>query len=132
MYTNNFGKMDATSAIKVANHFAKVGTCTPSTASDIDVSGQFMTSLVNRGFAKVVGLKESFIEAEGFNGLYRRCVARQYVLTVTASDFWNVYSNCVKAECHTSKQQAERYVYLAKNKLTEVENLLNKIDPVRV
>ena len=131
MQNYNFGKMDVNSDEKVATYFANVGSSTASTAGDIGVSGQFMCSLVNRGYAKIVGKNSTFVSI-GRDNLYRKVEVNLYVLTVTASDFWKAYTHCVEYECNCSKGQAERYVRLAKDKLSEVEYLLDKVGSVRV
>lgn len=131
MYNYNFGKMDVNSAEKVATYFANVGSSTAGTASDIGVSGQFMCSLVNRGYAKIVGKNTTFVSV-GHDNLYRKVEVNLYVLTVTASDFWERYVKGVERVCNDNKQQAEAYVSAAKQKLTEVESLLSKVSAIRI
>ena len=134
MYINerDFGKKNFETVKKVAQHFYSVGANTPSLASDMDVSGSSMMSLVNLGAAKVVGKKEHFVCVDEHQQLYRRYEANLYVLTVTASEFWQRYVKGVERVCNENKQLAEAYVAAAKDKLTEVENLLSKVNTIRI
>lgn len=134
MYINeyDFGKKNFETVKKVAQHFCDVGANTPSSASEIDVSGSSMMSLVNLGVAKIVGKKECFVCVDEHQQLYRRCEANMYVLTITASDFWERYVRGVERVCNDSKRQAESYVSAARDKLREVERLLDKVSTIRI
>ena len=134
MYINeyNFGKKNFEVVKRVAQHFCDVGASTPSLASDMGVSGSSMMSLVNLGAAKVVGKKECFDCVDEHQQLYRRYEANLYVLTITASDFWERYVKGVERICNENKQQAEVYVACAKDKLREVETLLAKVGAIRI
>ena len=134
MYINerDFGKKNFEVVKRVAQHFYTVGANTPSLASDMDVSGSSMMSLVNLGAAKVVGKKECFVCVDEHQQLYRRYDANLYVLTITASDFWERYVKGVERICNENKQQAEYYVSAAKEKLREVEALLTKVGSIRI
>lgn len=134
MYINeyDFGKKNFDSMEKVARHFNNVGSNTPSLASDMGVSGSFMSGLVNMGVVKVVGRKECFVCVDERQQLYRRYEARLYVLTITASDFWKTYCKGVERVCNDNKRQAEEYVSAARNKLREVECLLDKVGNIRI
>lgn len=128
----DFGKKNFETVKKVAQHFSNVGASTPSSATDMDVSGSSMMSLVHLGVAKVVGKKECFVCVDERQQLYRRYEANLYVLTITASDFWERYVRGVERVCNDNKRQAEEYVSAAKYKLTEVENLLSKVSAIRI
>ena len=134
MYINeyDFGKKNFDSVEKVARHFNNVGSNTPSLASDMGVSGSFMSGLVNMGVVKVVGRKECFVCVDEHQQLYRRYEAKLYVLTITASDFWKTYCQGVERVCNDNKRQAEKYVSAAKDKLHEVERLLDKVGQIRI
>ena len=134
MYINeyDFGKKNFEVVKKVAQHFCNVGANTPSLASDMDVSGSSMMSLVHLGVAKVVGKKECFVCVDEHQQLYRRYEANLYVLTITASEFWKRYVQGVERVCNENKQQAEVYVACAKDKLREVETLLAKVGNIRI
>jgi hypothetical protein len=134
MYINeyDFGKKNFDSMEKVARHFNNVGSNTPSLASDMGVSGSFMSGLVNMGVVKVVGRKECFVCVDERQQLYRRYEAKLYVLTITASDFWKTYCKGVERVCNDNKRQAESYVSAAKYKLTEVEDLLSRVSAIRI
>ena len=134
MYINeyDFGKKNFETVKKVAQHFNNVGANTPSSAADMDVSGSSMMSLVNLGVVKVVGKKERFVCIDERQQLYRRYEANLYVLTITVSDFWERYVKGVERVCNDNKRQAEEYVSAAKYKLTEVENLLSKVNAIRI
>lgn len=134
MYINeyDFGKKNFESVKKVAEHFNNVGANTPSLASDMGVSGSFMSGLLNLGVAQVVGKKERFVCVDEHQQLYRRYEAKLYVLTITASDFWERYVKGVERVCNENKRQAEFYVSVAKNKLNEVESLLDRVGRIRI
>ena len=134
MYINeyDFGKKNFEVVKKVAQHFCNVGANTPSLATDMDVSGSSMMSLVHLGVAKVVGKKECFVCVDERQQLYRRYEANLYVLTITASEFWKRYVQGVERVCNENKQQAEVYVACAKDKLREVETLLAKVGNIRI
>ena len=134
MYINeyDFGKKNFETVKKVAQHFSNVGASCPSSAADIDVSGSSMMSLVHQGAAKVVGKKEGFVCVDERQQLYRRYEANLYVLTITANEFWQRYVKGVERVCNENKRQAEAYVACAKDKLTEVENLLSKVNAIRI
>lgn len=136
MYINeyDFGKKNFESVKKVAEHFNDVGACTPSSADDIGVSGSFMMGLVRMGAVRIVGKKECFVSigSDHRGDLYRRYEANLYVLTITASDFWNRYVRGVERVCNENKRVAEVYVSAAKGKLTEVETLLSKVNAIRI
>ena len=134
MYINeyDFGKKNFESVKKVAEHFNNVGANTPSLASDMGVSGSFMSGLLNLGVAQAVGKKEQFVCVDEHQQLYRRYEAKLYVLTITASDFWERYVKGVERICNENKRQAEFYVSVAKNKLNEVESLLDRVGRIRI
>lgn len=134
MYINeyDFGKKNFDSVKKVAEHFCKVGANTPSLASDMGVSGSFMSGLLNLGVAQVAGYREQFVCVDERQQLYRRYEAKLYVLTITAQDFWNTYCKGVERVCNEKKNTAECYVSAAKNKLREVEDLLGKVGSIRI
>ena len=136
MYINeyDFGKKNFESVKKVAEHFNNVGSNYPSSADDIGVSGSFMMGLVRMGAARIDGKKEGFvcIGSDHRGDLYRRYEANLYVLTITASDFWKRYVQGVECVCNEKKNTAECYVSAAKNKLTEVESLLSKVNAIRI
>ena len=128
----DFGKKNFETVKKVAQHFNNVGANTPSSAADIDVSGSSMMSLVHLGVAKVVGKKECFACVDERQQLYRRYEANLYVLTITASEFWQRYVKGVERVCNEKKGQAEVYVSAAKDRLREVECLLDKVGKIRI
>ena len=134
MYINeyDFGKKNFETVKKVAQHFSNVGSNYPSTAADMDVSGSSMMSLVRMGAAEVVGKKECFVCVDEHQQLYRRYQANLYVLTITASDFWKRYVQGVERVCNENKRQAEAFVSAAKDKLREVECLLDKVGAIRI
>ncbi len=134
MYINeyDFGKKNFDSMKKVAEHFNNVGVNTPSLASDIGVSGSFMSGLLNLGVARVDGYKEQFVCVDERQQLYRRYEAKLYVLTITVSHFWNTYCKGVERVCNEKKNIAECYVSAAKQRLSEVETLLAKVGTVRI
>ena len=128
MNNYDFGKANFDSVKKVAEHFAKVGPGTPTTADAMGLSGSFMMSLVNRRAVRIVGKKEVFCPVGG--DLYRRHEANLYVLEMPPKTFWEIYVRCVESECRSKRRDAENYVACAKQKLTEVEQLLDKLRSV--
>ena len=128
----DFGKKNFEVVKKVAQHFNNVGASTPSLASDMDVSGSSMMGLVNLGVAKVVGKKECLVCVDERQQLYRRYEANLYVLTITASEFWQRYVKGVESVCNEKKGQAEVYVSAAKDRLREVECRLDKVGKIRI
>ena len=126
----NFAKMDMDSMQKVAQHFNLHGGHSPSTASEIGVSGPFMASLVRRGYAMVVDRKTDFIPAGG--DLYRKVEINVYTLTMSATKFWERYVQCVERECGYAKSDAERYVAMAKTKLDEVQCILSRVNAFHI
>ena len=134
MYINeyDFGKKNFETVKKVAQHFNNVGANCPSSATDMGVSGSSMMSLVHLGAAKVVGKKEGFVCVDERQQLYRRYEANLYVLTITASEFWQRYVKGVERVCNQNKETAEAYVACAKDKLHEVETLLAKVGSIRI
>lgn len=128
MNNYDFGKANFDSVKKVAEYFAKVGPGTPTSADAMGLSGSFMMSLVNRRAVRIVGKKEIFYPVGG--DLYRRGEANLYVLEMTPKAFWEVYVRCVEDECKYKRREAESYVACAKQKLTEVEHLLDKLRSV--
>ena len=121
--------MNVESAIKVANYFAQ-NPYAKATAAELDVSGAFMTSLVRRGYVNVVGERDCGFRYVG-DGLYRKNMANEYSLRVTAEQFWNDYtlSSNNKAKC--LKDSATYDIEVAQRKLDEAKNLLTRIEGVR-
>ena len=134
MYISEYdlGKKNFENVKKVAEHYNNVGSNTPSLASDMGVGGSFMSGLVRMGVVKVVGKKERFVCVDEHQQLYRRYEAKLYVLTITASDFWERYVRGVESVCNEKKGQAEVYVSAAKDRLREVECLLDKVGKIRI
>ena len=134
MYINDydFGKKNFESVKKTAEHFNNVGSCTPSSADAIGVSGSFMMGLVRMGAARIVDKKECFVCVNEHQQLYRRYEANLYVLTLTASDFWARYVRGVERVCDSKKRDAETFVSATKQKLSEVECLLDKVGKIRI
>ena len=128
----DFGKKNFDSVKKVAEHFCNVGANTPSLASDMGVSGSFMSGLLNLGVAQVAGYKEQFVCVDERQQLYRRYEAKLYVLTITAHDFWNAYCKGVERVCNENKQIAENHIAHARFKLAEVQDLLKAVDEIRI
>ena len=120
--------MNVESAMKVANYFAQ-SPYAKATAAELGVSGAFMTSLVRRGYVNVVGERDCGFRHVG-DGLYRKNIANEYSLRVSATEFWNdfVLSTNNKAEC--LKISATSNIEVAQRKLDEAKNLLTKVDSV--
>lgn len=134
MNSYDFGKKNFENVKKVAEHFNNVGACNPSSADDIGVSGSFMMGLVRMGAVRISGKKECFVNiGSDYRGdLYRRYEANLYTLTITPSDFWARYVRGVERICQEKKQDAEYFVSAAKQKLSEVECLLDKVGKIRI
>lgn len=121
--------MNIESAMKVANYFAQ-NPYTKATAAELDVSGAFMTSLVRRGYVYVAGERDCGFRYVG-DGLYRKNMAHEYALRVTAEEFWNdfVLSTNNKANC--LKSSATYDIEVAQRKLDEAKALLTRVEGVR-
>lgn len=121
--------MNVESAMKVANYFAQNPYATP-TSAELGVSGPFMTSLVRRGYVNVAGERDCGFRYVG-DGLYRKNMAREYSLRVTAEQFWNdfVLSTNNKAKC--LKDSATYDIEVAQRKLDEAKTLLTRVEGVR-
>ena len=125
-----FGKMDVECAKKVAIFYNNYGSGNPATAKDLDVSPAFMTSLVNRGYAKVVGKKETGFYPVG-NGLYRKNEVNLYVLTTTAAMLWKEYENSVASLAMNDKQRAQECIEQAQYLLAEAQSKLDSVKGIR-
>ena len=121
--------MNMESVMKVANYFAQ-DPYARATAAELDVSSAFMTSLVRRGYANVVGERDCGFRYVG-NGLFRKNMVNEYSLRVTAEEFWNdfVLSTNNKANC--LKDKAIYDIEVAQRKLDEAKNLLTRVEGVR-
>ena len=121
--------MNIESAMKVANYFAQ-NPYAKATAAELDVSGAFMTSLVRRGYVNVAGERDCGFRYIG-DGLYRKNMAHEYCLRVTAEEFWNdfVLSTNNKANC--LKSSATYDIEVAQRKLDEAKALLTRVEGVR-
>ena len=122
--------MNIESAIKVATYFAQ-NPYAKATATELDVSGAFMTSLVRRGYVNVVGERDCGFRYVG-NGLYRKNMAHEYSLRVTAEEFWNDYTLSTSNKAKNLKDRAIYDIEVAQYKLEEAKNLLSKVERVRL
>ena len=121
--------MNMESAMKVANYFAQ-DPFAKATAAELDVSGAFMTSLVRRGYVNVVGERDCGFRYVG-DGLYRKNMAHEYSLKVSATEFWNDFVLSINNKANCQKNRAIYDIEVAQRKLDEVKNLLTKVESVR-
>lgn len=121
--------MNIESAIKVASYFAQ-NPYAKATATELDVSGAFMTSLVRRGYVDVVGERDCGFRYVG-DGLYRKNMAHEYSLRVTAEEFWNDYTLSTNNKAKNLKDSATYDIEVAQRKLDEAKNLISKVECVR-
>ena len=124
-------KMDVESATKVANFYKDYSPNTPATAAELGVSGPFMCSLVNRGYAKIAGRRFCGFRYVG-NGLYRKDECNEYVLCVSASDFWNDFCKSTEEVAGCLKSSATVDIELAQNKLEQAKRMLSNIESIHI
>ena len=120
--------MNTESAIKVATYFAQ-NPYAKATAAELDVSGAFMTSLVRRGYVNVVGERDCGFRYVG-DGLYRKNMAHEYSLRVTAEEFWNDFTLSTSNKAKDLKDSATYDIEVAQRKLDEAKNLISKVECV--
>lgn len=120
--------MNAESAIKVATYFAQ-NPYAKATAAELDVSGAFMTSLVRRGYVNVVGERDCGFRYVG-DGLYRKNMAHEYSLRVSATEFWNDFVLSTNNKASRLKDSATYDIEVAQRKLDEAKNLISKVECV--
>ena len=120
------GKMDFESVKKVAEFYL---THPFATAAELGVSGAFMSSLVKRGYAKVVGKREGDFFPVG-NGLYRKSEVNEYVLTVSVSEFWSDFVLSAKDVAYNAKYNATKHIEYAQSKLSEAKTLLDNVNGI--
>ena len=125
------GKMNIESAAKVADFYAIHPCGTPATAAELEVSGSFMTSLVQRGYAKVVGKREGDFYPVG-NGLYRKSECNEYVLTTTAEMFWHDYTKSTEGIANGLRRDATDAIDCAQRKLEEAKYMLERVSAIRI
>ncbi len=125
------GKMNIESATKVVDFYSSHTCDTPATAAELGVSGAFMTSLIQRGYAKVVGKRDCGFYPVG-NGLYRKSECNEYVLVVPVAMFWHDYAKSIEIVTNELKRDATDAIARAQNKLSEAKRLLETVDSIRV
>lgn len=124
-----FGKMNFEDVKKVAIYFNEHGASMPTTCADIGVSAPFMSSLVNRGYVRVVGKKDNGFYPVG-DGLYRKNTVNLYVLTITANVFWQEYEKSVEKLALSSKSKAQEHIATAQALLNDAQHKLDSIGKV--
>jgi hypothetical protein len=124
MYMNwyGLGKCSIDSAKNVGIYFSM---CSEGTASEIGASGKFMTSLVNRNIARVVGEREGFVQI--CDDLYRRTTCKVYALNLGGAEFWTLFCRSVESEANNKKYTAEGHIKEAQRRLAEAQELLDSI-----
>lgn len=121
--------MNVESAMKVANYFAQ-NPYAKATAAELDVSGAFMTSLVRRGYVNVVGERDCGFRCVG-DGLYRKNLAHEYSLRITAEEFWSDFVLSTNDKANRLKHSATYDIEVAQRKLDKAKALLTKVEDVR-
>lgn len=124
-----FGKMNAECVKKVAFFYNNYGADTPATAKELGVSPAFMTSLVDRGYARVVGKKDTGFYPVG-DGLYRKSEANLYVLTSPVAVLWKRYENSVVSLAMGDKYRAQKALKQAEYLFDEGQRKLDSIKGV--
>lgn len=97
------------------------------TAAEIDVSGSFMRSLCDRGYAIVVDTIFTMVSIDSSDTLYRKMPINVYALTISPSQLYDFYCASVTRLATIEKEKAFYMIESAKSKLTEVENILAKL-----
>ena len=124
MYMNwyGLGKCSIDSAKNVGAYFSEYF---EGTATEIGASGKFMTSLVNRNIARVVGEREGFVHV--YDDMWRRTTCKVYALNLGGAEFWNLFCHCVESAANDKKYTAESHIKDAQRRLAEAQELLNSI-----
>lgn len=93
------------------------------TAKEIDVSGSFMRSLVNRGAVTVIGEKEGGFYPVG-HGYYKKATSHIYALSVTPCSLVSHWCAVAKNEALKKKQSADLCLAAGQEKINEARKLL--------
>lgn len=128
MIKKELGEMKAESLKKVVEYFSTVAK--RGTAKDIGVSGSFMSSLCARGYMSVVGTQESFMCINENENLYRKVEVNIYAPKVKISRLCEDYANSINRIANTEKVKALSMIETAKDRLTEVQSIISRIDYV--
>ena len=97
------------------------------TAREIGASGSFMHSLCERGYVRVVDTIDTMVCINEYVGLYRKIPINVYALTVSPTQLYDFYCSSVTRLADIKKSDAECLIAQAKDKLTEVENMLAQL-----
>lgn len=122
-------KMNIEDVKKVVDFFWNHPHDTLATASEIGVSGSFMTSLVKRGYAKVARKRLGEFYPVG-DGLYRRREYNEYYMTCPVEDFWHDYVKSTQLIATNLKDSATGHIYLAREKLSEAAMMLERVEGI--
>jgi hypothetical protein len=124
MVKKEFGTLQMMNVKAVIDYFS---TSHSGKAKDIGVSGSFMSSLCARGYAKVIDTAEEFVLVDSYNNLYRKVEINIYALKVAPSTLAVEYNASRERMATAEKTKAETLIGCAKQKLMEVEQLLQGI-----
>lgn len=122
-------KMNIADVKKVVDFFYTHPIDTLATASEIGVSGSFMTSLVKRGYVKVARKRLGEFYPVG-DGLYRRREYNEYYMTCPVEEFWHDYVKSTQLIATNLKESATCHIYLAREKLSEAVMMLERVGEV--
>lgn len=124
MVKKEFGTLNIENVEKVVTFFSSSAR---GQASEIGVSGSFMSSLCARGYAKIVDVENAFICVNEYSQTYKKVEVNVYALIVSPSALYDFYCSSVERIALTKKSNAERLIEIAKCKLDEAEELLKSI-----
>jgi hypothetical protein len=124
MVKKEMGTLKVDSIKAIVAYFSKANS---GKASDIGVSGSLMSSLVARGYVKIIDTESAFICVNENRQTYQKVEVNIYALTVTPAALYAAYCESVEKIVNTKKERAEALIGEAKAKLTEAEMLLGKL-----
>ena len=97
---------------------------TTGTATDIDVNGRFLTSLVTRGYLKITGHTEEFICIDSCDDVYKKYLANIYAIDSRHS-LWDDYTH---QEIEDKKLEVEYARKHLKEKEEELATLMQRLE----
>lgn len=126
MIKKEMGEMKSDSMKKVMDYFSH--TAERGTASEIGVSGSFMSSLCGRGYMGIVDTREAFICVDESRELYRKIEINVYAPIKPINTLFNDYCQSINRIADVEKTKANSMIECAKNRLTSAQAIISRID----
>jgi hypothetical protein len=126
MIQREIGEMRSESMKKVINYFTN--TAARGSASDIGVSGSFMTSLCRRGYMQVVDTESKMVLIDEYRRLYKEVEINIYAPRGSVARLYVAYADSINKLANEEKSKAETMLECAQNRLRDVQNLISRID----